>query len=241
MRRVLNLLAVAAVLGVAVLAELAAARALKPGDAAARAVLDRVDEVYADCRTYRDTGVVTTVFVQPAGNRTIKKPFTTAFDRPAGRFRFEFTDTMPDDKVVRFIIWREGRDVRTWWDIRPGVETPPSLGRALGGAVGVSGCSSKNVPSLLLPGEIGAALTFLPGAKRVADAKLGPVDCFRVEGRFGNAPRTLWIDQQTYLVRRIDTETNFDTFRTEETTTYDPVLDGEVPDKLLAFDPPERK
>jgi hypothetical protein len=52
---------------------------------------------------------------------------------------------------------------------------------------------------------------------------------------------TLWIDKKTFLVRRIDTQTKFGYFRTEKTTTYDPVIDGEITDKMLEFDPPKQK
>lgn len=54
-------------------------------------------------------------------------------------------------------------------------------------------------------------------------------------------PITLWIDKKSYLVRRIDEQATFDTFRTQMTTTYEPVIDGEIADKLLEFDPPQQK
>jgi outer membrane lipoprotein-sorting protein len=80
-----------------------------------------------------------------------------------------------------------------------------------------------------------------PAVTEVKDAKLDKVDCFRIEGMFGGSPTTLWIDQKTFLVRRIDAQKKFNNFRTEETTTYDPVIDEEIPDKKLEFDPPKQK
>lgn len=228
------------VVGAAVL--VVAANDAKPEAGTARDILDRTARAYADCKSYRDSGVVKTVFFQATGKRTVNKPFTTAFVRP-DCFRFEYTEKRGEeaDEVNRYIIWRNGGEVRTWWDIRPGVETPASLGRALGAAAGVSGASLTAVPSLLFPKEAGSLLTFLPGAKRLEDAKLGTAECFRVEGAWGNSPRTLWVDQKTLLVRRIDTRKEFDAFRTEDTTTYDPVFDEDVPDKKLEFDPPKQK
>ena len=79
----------------------------------------------------------------------------------------------------------------------------------------------------------------LPEAKRAEDAKLDKVNCFRIEGKWGDSPMTLWIDQKTFLVRRIDTKRKFDEFSTEDTTTYDPIIDEEIPDKALEFDPPK--
>jgi len=79
--------------------------------------------------------------------------------------------------------------------------------------------------------------------KRVEDAKLDKVDCFRIEGNGHRADSsmTLWIDQKTFLVRRIDEQNKFDDFHTVDTTTYDPVTDEEIPDKKLEFDPPKQK
>jgi hypothetical protein len=73
-------------------------------------------------------------------------------------------------------------------------------------------------------------LTDITEAKRIDDAKLDKVDCFRIEGKNADRSMTLWIDQKTFLVRRIDEQNKFDDFRTEQTTTYDPVTDQVIPD-----------
>ena len=54
-------------------------------------ILDRMTEVYANCKSYRDSGVVKTLVIHPENwlrNRTTEGPFKTAFIR-ADRFRFE--------------------------------------------------------------------------------------------------------------------------------------------------------
>jgi outer membrane lipoprotein-sorting protein len=95
---------------------------------------------------------------------------------------------------------------------------------------------------LLLPEEVkGRKLTDLTEGKRIDDAKLGNVDCFRVQGKYTANPITLWIDKTTFLVRRIDTENKFEDFRTEVSTTYNPVIGGAITDKMLEFDPPQSK
>jgi hypothetical protein len=43
-----------------------------------------------------------------------------------------------------------------------------------------------------------------------------------------------------YLVRQIDQQATFDSFHTEETTTYEPVIDGEITEKMLEFDLPKQ-
>jgi outer membrane lipoprotein-sorting protein len=212
----------------------------KPEALKAQDVLDRMAKAYAGCKSYRDSGVVKTVFIKATGNRTVDKPFTTAFVRP-DRFRFEYREEAGGQER-RYIVWRKGKEVQTWWDVRPGVEKPESLNPALAGATGVSASSAHTVPALLLPKEVeGRRLMDITEAKQVKDAKLDKVDCFRIEGMFGGSPTTLWIDQKTFLVRRIDAQKKFGNFRTEETTTYAPVIDEEIPDKKLEFDPPTQK
>jgi outer membrane lipoprotein-sorting protein len=238
MREVISLAAgclVAVVIGLPVRADEPESDALKAQD-----VLDRMAEVYAGCESYRDTGVVKTVFVLAAGNQTVEKPFKTAFVRP-DRFRFEYT-AQRGGRQDRYIVWREGKEVQTWWDVKPGVMKPESLELALAGATGVSGGSAHTVPALLLPKDIGGwRLTDLTEAKRAEDAMIDKVDCAQIEGKFGNASMTVWIDKKTFLVRRIDSKKKFEKFSTEETTTYDPVIDDEIPDKSLEFDPPKGK
>jgi outer membrane lipoprotein-sorting protein len=212
----------------------------KPDALKAQDVLDRMAKVYADCKSYRDTGVVKTMFVEATGNRTVEKPFKTAFVRP-DRFRFEYTEKR-GGREDRYIVWRKGKEVQTWWDVKPGVEKPESLDLALAGATGVSSSSAHTIPALLHPKEVsGRRLTEVTGAKRIEDAKLDKADCFRVEGKFADSPMTLWIDKKMFLVRRIDSQQRFDNFSTEETTAYDPVIDDEIPDKALEFDPPKGK
>lgn len=206
----------------------------KPDQLTAKQIVERMAEEYAKCKSYRDSGVVKTVFIRPDRQRTVEKPFTTAFVRP-GRFRFEYKD----DKERRYIVWRNGKDVQTWWDIIPGIEKEASLDLALAGATGVSSGSAHTVPALLIPNEVsGRRLTGITEAKRIEDTKLDKVDCFRIQGPYAGSPVTIWVEKETFLVRRIDSQKTFDDFRTEETTTYEPVIDGEISDEMLEFNPP---
>jgi outer membrane lipoprotein-sorting protein len=217
----------------------AAADAPKLDAFTAEQLLDRMSKAYANCKTYRDSGVVKTVFFQATGKRTVNKPFTTAFVRP-DRFRFEYRERKGDDEENRYLIWSNGQYVQTWWDIKPGVTKAASLNMALAAATGVSSGSAHTIPVLLMPKEIGGGrLTGMTDVKRIEDAKFDNVDCFRVEGKNANNPQTLWLDKNTFLVRRIDSQHTFPNFRTEQTTTYSPVLDSEVTEKMLVFDPPK--
>jgi hypothetical protein len=215
-----------------------------PGDPGARQIIDRMATVYATCGSYRDSGVVTTLFVQDGGNRRNEKTFSTAFVR-GGRFHFEYREKM-GERQMRYLIWSNGEEVLTWWDVKPGIDKPKSLGFALGGATGVSGGSAAAIPALLLPGEVWGSLSQISEARLAEDGRLDGVECFRVEGNYGRSPITLWIDKTSYLVRRIDQpyevkQSEGKDYRVEQTTTYDPIVDEEIADKLLDFDPPVPK
>lgn len=207
-------------------------------------LLGRMAKVYANCKSYRDAGIVKTVFFEANGKRTMTKPFTTSFARP-DRFRFEYQEKRGDgpDEVNRYIVWRKGNEVQTWWDIKLGVAKPESLRLGLAGATGVSGGSALAIPALLLPDEMGGGLTYMREAKRMQDVQLEKRECFRVQGKYGASPTILWIDKETFLLRKIDTQMllQVKNIRVEQTTTYDPVLDGEITDKMLEFDPPKQK
>ncbi|MFW6119260.1 MAG: LolA family protein [Planctomycetota bacterium] len=202
-------------------------------------ILDRVASTYASCESYRDTGVVKTVFIESDEARhTTEKSFKTAFVRP-DRFRFEYTKTSYGQQQ-RYIIWADGNEVLRWSDIRPGVERPESLGLALVAATGVSGGSAHTIPRLLLPEQVrGRRLTDLPAAERVENRQIDGATCLRVKGSVLGQPTTVWIDRETFAVRRIDGQKALPGFRTEETTTYEPVLNEPVPSEMLEFNPPD--
>jgi outer membrane lipoprotein-sorting protein len=197
-----------------------------------------MSKAYANCKTYRDSGVVKTIFLEAVEERTVLKPSTTAFVRP-DRFRFEYSERFSGSKDYRYIIWRNGKDIQTWWDAKPGVKKGDSLFMAIARAAGVSGGSALTVPALLFSREFfGLRLLDSATAKRIKNAKLENWDCFRIEGKLMNQSRTVWLDKETFLVRRIDSGQEFAKFSTVVTTTYYPVIDEEIAEKLLNFDPP---
>jgi outer membrane lipoprotein-sorting protein len=228
-------------------------------------ILQRMAETYAKCKSYQDSGCVTINFIQDDGQHTDSTPFSTSFVR-TGRFRFEFKSSFDGQTWHRYLVWADGTEIRTWWDIRPGVNQEPSLALALARATGVSGGSAITVTSLLLPDSLGGScLTGLTQLRRLEDAAFEGVDCFRVQGVMlieidpaererlrqkvlkltgrimetsEHGPKTLWIEKSTFLLHRIDETTQFEIFRTESRTTYVPSLNVAIADSQLSFDPP---
>jgi len=217
----------------------------------------KVETVYASCRTYRDTGQAIQVFrnahgqVQGLGDRKPRK-ITTAFARP-DKFRFEF-DEDRGGKLIRNLIWMEGRSLKTWWDLRPGVQTPESLRFALGAAAGVTESSSVTIPPLLLPESLNRphALSEGPGElSMLEDEAIGPHPCHRLRRRYEavnfqtrknfEVVDTYWIDAKTYAIRRVVKEMQLDEGRSVGTLELEPEFDVELPVAALTFDPPEAK
>jgi hypothetical protein len=205
-------------------------------------ILLRVAQVYSQCRSYRDSGIVTTVFGGKVPH-TDEKQFRTAFVRP-DRFRFEYCDKA--EPTDRFVIWGQGDTVHTWWGIDPGVVDSRSVACALAAATGVSSGSARRIPGLLLTEQIEAGweIRRLRNVKRLSDSKLREAECFLVQGETGTRrrePVTLWIAKATFLIRRIDQSTTFDDFSTRETTTYEPRINTDIPVNLLDFGMPPSK
>jgi hypothetical protein len=201
-------------------------------------VLARMVDTYRTCKSYRDTGVVRTLYIEETGRRIEERPFKTAFVRPAS-FRFEFR-SKSFGKPYRLIVSQEGSELRRWWDLEPGVQILPSLDSGLSGARARSGGSSQTVPSLLLPAAVsGRSLKDMKRVKRLDDVPCGSSVCGQVQGVYGPERRVLWVDLGTFLLRRMTSTTEFTTSRIEETTSFEPVVNEDIFPDLLAFDSPE--
>lgn len=224
---------------------LASTGAPQPDSKTAGQILGEMSETYKICKTYSDSGSVRTTFLFPLiGMWTTVRPFTTAFVRP-DRFRFEFTENyMGSHQPIRYIVWQQGQNVKTWWDNESHVREEPSLNLAVAGATGVSGGSAFNIPSLLLPTEIrGHGFRELKQIVRLKDTECDETRCFLIRGRDSiDDIVTLWIDSTNLLIRRIHSGHDFGIFSTEEDTTYiNPAIDRPIPDQMLAFStPPEQ-
>lgn len=219
----------------------------RPGQEAltAKKILYQMGWTYESCKTYRDTGVLRSDSISPDGKQTVTtEPFSTVFVRP-DRFRFEYLDKI-GQKEERYLIWNEGKKVQRLaqsWDRGPRVEKAESLDDALGGSTGVTGNPVFEVPVLLLSRmfQRRRSLMTLAKMKRLADGVLERADCFRIAGDYLDSPVVIWIDKNTFLIRRIDSSLKGNGFDpVEYTTTYEPSINQKIPDELLKFDLPRK-
>jgi len=149
--------------------------------------------------------------MDPRKGARAARPFRTAWTR-SGRFRFEYVDSC-DPGAARYVIWASGMDVRAGWGEASETSGPVALEHALGAASGVSWGVSAELPIVCLVG-IKSAATIVPSgeetAELIGDECIMGRRCMRIRldapGRppFGPANQTLWIDAETFLVRRIE-------------------------------------
>lgn len=203
-------------------------------------IVQRMQKVYANSRSYSDSGVVWTVFIYPDRKRTVEKPFTTAFIRP-DQFRFEYREKKPLFGERRFIIFRKGKDLLTYSDLKLGMQLE-SLDMAVAAATGISGGSAMRVPAMLLPSKIKwrRAIRFNK-PKRIDDDRIAQVDCFRIHDLILGSPTILWIDKEKFLLRKVYHEQKFDDFQAQTTTIYQPIMNEKVTAEKLDFNPPRKK
>lgn len=227
----------------------------------AQQIVDRSIAVYANCNSYVDEGEVRTIFLEANGPRTVSKPFTTAFVRPSD-FRFEYKARRGEEEWSSYIIWKDAESLRTWWSIKPGIETPPSLAHALGAAAGVSNLASVTVPTLLMPEtRIGNEIKSLSALKLLGEEEINGRPAYQIQGAVTrnpshidlvdvrSSPVTFWLDKESLLIVKIFRTTTFPdspargkmpartSFETETTTTYRPQINAGAEGKL-AFNPP---
>ena len=198
----------------------------------AKEVLDRMVSIYASCKSYMDKGRVKEDSFK--SNRVVVKPFTTAFVRPS-RFRFEFTEDS-DLRSQRYVVWRDGASIRSWWSIKPQTRYHETLGHAVRGATGVSGSSAIVVPSMLFQ-DIGdyRRIQSLTDLSLVSEEKVSGKAAYRIQGKdWMNRWITLWIDKKTFLLVKLF-EKRSEKVEVELTIHYEPQINVDVPPEKLAF------
>ncbi len=202
----------------------------------AREIFKRTRHVYRTSGSYLDTGRVETVYIQPTREWTGVTEFRTAYVAPSD-FRFE--SSMADFVIrkVGFIVWLDGDGARRWTSNQPDViEEIDSVQSGLDGGAGISRDTSGMIPGLIFPGtKLGGDIARLRDAVRLEDAEIDGHDCFRVRGfRWPHkGPTIVWIDQQSFLIRRVYEEDELKDARTRTTWYYEPAVNVPVEESLL--------
>jgi outer membrane lipoprotein-sorting protein len=215
-------------------------------DLTASEILNRVTAAYAKCNSYSDTGVQCTTFRGKRGH-TNQKTFETYFVRDGG-FRFEYAELTSGSMLEmllrgeqRRVIWGDNHFVKDWWSIVKSGPSENGLGGALGGAHGVSGGTSTTIPEMLLPEAIsGRRFTNESWLPVVAVESFGQHVCFRLQTGEGTTMTAIWIDRDSYLLRRVLENSVLDNdTKVEEVTVYEPSIDVAIDPARFTFEPPK--
>jgi hypothetical protein len=213
----------------------------------ARDILDRMTQVYANCRSYRDSGTIQELIHSNSdGTAVLEHRFSTAFVRPD---RFQMTIEATRGNVSRdvLVIWSSGDQIKKSWTLQPGIQRPISLISALSGSAGTTKGLSARVPPLLISTDVGTPhMPYMQDAMRVEDDTLENSVCFRIDGHREKTIETqeptriqthtmLWVDQKTFLLRKIHEKIDINGSLTEEVTSYDPTIDQDVSEEQLQF------
>ncbi len=154
-----------------------------------------VSAVYATCRTYEDSGAVTTTATADDGHvlDVSRTTFQTAFERKTRRFRFRFTRGSAHGQV-----WADGASARLWWTREPGVATMP-LADALGVIAGVSSGTSHFIPDLILTAS---NWVMNSGLETVAEEEERGLPTLRLGKTDGRRTVSVWIHRTNHYVTK---------------------------------------
>ncbi|GAB3768165.1 hypothetical protein GCM10028818_02120 [Spirosoma horti] len=202
--------------------------------------------VYANANTYQDKGRVQTFFYdlnQKTPTFLTVRNFTTAYNRQIDAFRFWYKTEKATAANVHeeMVIWSRKNDGHLWWTINKSGDQRMPLIEALGVATGVSGTASRKIPGLLLSQSIGAgwSIDSLKNVKLIGKDVQGNRPCYRLTGIFWkNRVAFLWVDQQTFLLLRVDEGHSMSKSKWKTSITYQAVVNKPIPENALAFDPP---
>lgn len=213
-------------------------RARAQSELTATDIIARMKRVYKTATSYQDSGTVIQVSSEDGSpTQRIEKPFKTAFVRP-NLFFYQFTENRAIEGRRLYVVWADGKAIRSWWTVMPAVESFKAIGPALYGPMGVSGGSADRIPRLLLGDSMKTwALSEMTGVKLAGREHVGKTECYKITGiEIGNRAMTVLIGTGDLLVRKTISETD-PGFTV--TTVYRPHINIPISRKTFAYTPPK--
>jgi outer membrane lipoprotein-sorting protein len=215
----------------------------------AESVLQKTRDTYVALKSYADTGVVLSEYGSSSQD---KHTFSTMFSRAPRHFLLDFHK----QGGPRYVIWGDADAFHTWWQTTgqqydyPNPNNTPAI--SLSGQN--TGETALKIPTLLY-GKSNLAAAMLNIADPVLDVAedIGGRRCHRIVGRASDVyaatgkevnihKMTVWIDTESFLVRRVLEEWKaLPGERKLVTTTYEPQANPTLQEARFKFVPPEPK
>ncbi len=207
------------------------------------AVLDHSRSVYAALNSYSDTGKVLKEY--SASSRD-ESSFSTYFTRSPRHFLFDYHGPTSD----RLVVWGDPDAFHVWWKATGQLTDYPNPGNA--NAIILNDYPTRSsitkIPPLLYSkaGLPGSLQHFQPEKMIAADDGMGH-KCFQIDGissdTYGTTGRqvnvhllALWIDESSYLVRKIVEQSPAPPGALNRvTTTFNPQLNPRLNDQQFQF------
>lgn len=218
-------------------------------------IIDKSRAVYAALTSYADTGTVTTENAPPGA--TARTPvmrerhaFSTFYRSPRS-FLFSFRKVSGE----QFVVWSDGGDFQTWWSATHVHQQYPKGKGSTAFALAsfpTSAAVMQISPLLFSTAGLQGPLVALNEPRLEGTEDLNKHRTYRIVATVGLAygktgavtntrTTTVWIDADTYLVRRVveDTPSNAPTGLLDRiTTTFEPQPNAKIEDKTFRFQVP---
>ncbi len=186
-----------------------------PHESSASEILARTASLYVACRSYQDTGEVTTVIVmgnRPWNRNTKKTRFRTVFVRP-DRLLFEYREVGlgPESEWAGGVSWGGATSARSWSTLMPDGSTHPSIVDAAGALAGLSHRVSSSIPFMLFNAE--PRYFCLPDpstAKLLGTDVFEGRECTKIEGlQQRGRLAVVWIEEVSGLLLKLESGSTF--------------------------------
>lgn len=215
----------------------------------ADAVLQRARTVYAELRSYADTGTVTLEYGTASADR---HTFATSFIRAPRHFLLDFNKQTGD----RYVVWGNPDAFHTWWkttDQRSDYPNPSNTP-----AISLSGANTSGVvlkiPTLLYAkASLGGDFANLTGLSAAGTETVDGRSCHRLAGKASDSyaasarevnvrTMTLWIDAESFLIRKVVEDRQAPPGqRNRLITTYQPQANPTLDASRITFSPPLKR
>lgn len=212
-------------------------------------ILKKMKDTFGAMKAYADSGTVVNEY-GPSGRD--RHTFITYFNRSPRHFVLDFRKQGGD----RYVVWSDPDAFHTWWKATGQQTDYPNPNNAP--AISQSGQNTKQaalkIPTLLYPNaQLGGDFNNFVDVEQDGTEQIEGRRCYRLLGRasdtyaasgkeVNNRKMTVWVDAESFLVRRILEEWKGPAGSpTRVTTTYQPQANPTLDENKFKFAPPEMK
>jgi len=204
-------------------------------------IVQKMRDSYGALSSYSDSAVIVREY-----GATDRHTFTTYFNRLPRHFLLDFHKQGGD----RYVVWGDPDGFHTWWKTTTQTTDYPNPNNAA--AITLSGPPTETavvkVPTLLYSkANLGGDFANFEDARIEANEDIGGHHCYRLTGKASDSysasgkevnirKMTLWIDTESFLLRRVREEwPPIGGTSTRVTTTYEPQANPKIEDAKFKF------